>query len=767
MNYVKVLGHGRDNLKKLGSALYFSQGVLIDTGNVGNSAVKDPCEIKHIFLTDVSLGRLADILFILELSAEQRKSPLKIYGSSDAVEAVKRYILDDKIGGDFLSEKSLGESVEFKSVITGDEIYISDISLKIVATIENSLSLVATKGNSDFLIIGDLRSRSEISQELNRNLNIKAVFLKCKFPNRFRTQNDKNEISTPDGVIDFVSGLENNIKIFIYRLKNIYAKEIKDELNSLNVFKNGGKVLEDGDFINANNLNIKTKLNDVEMFERMMDINLKLSAERDNYQLYDMILTLLRDITQSDGGTLYLVSEDKKFLEFKVVQNDSLNIFLNTKDKNLSWRALPIYTDGEQNRSMIAVVCALDNKIINLKDIYHSDEYNFEGVKKFDKNNNYRTKSMLVVPLTNHENDVIGVVQLVNKDMDESNSFFTKRDEKIMRALSLQAAMALTNTKLIESLENFLEAFVTSIANAIDAKSRHTSTHISKISVLVPLIARSIHEDDSVYKDVKYDPNEMKELELAAKLHDIGKISIPEWVIDKSTKLQKLIDGLELVRLRAEIIKRDMKISMLAGEISSEAYEEKIKKLSNDFDFIVSSNLGGEFMRDEDVARIGELSSYKFILENKQESLINEDEIYNLSIRKGTLTKEEKDVMNSHAKLTYDMLSALSFPKKYSDVMHIASNHHEKLNGKGYPRGLSAAELTLEDRILILADIFEALTSSDRPYKKPKKLSEAFKILDFMAKDGEIDADLLNFFKQSEALKIYCETELKKEQIDV
>jgi adenylate/guanylate cyclase len=193
------------------------------------------------------LGRLADILFILELSAEQRKSPLKIYGSSDAVEAVKRYILDDKIGGDFLSEKSLGESVEFKSVITGDEIYISDISLKIVATIENSLSLVATKGKSDFLIIGDLRSRSEISQELNRNLNIKAIFLKCKFPNRFRTQNDKNEISTPDGVIDFVSGLENNIKIFIYRLKNIYAKEIKNELNSLNVFKNGGKVLEDGD----------------------------------------------------------------------------------------------------------------------------------------------------------------------------------------------------------------------------------------------------------------------------------------------------------------------------------------------------------------------------------------------------------------------------------------------------------------------------------------------------------------------------------------
>ena len=152
---------------------------------------------------------------------------------------------------------------------------------------------------------------------------------------------------------------------------------------------------------------------------------------------------------------------------------------------------------------------------------------------------------------------------------------------------------------------------------------------------------------------------------------------------------------------------------------------------------------------------------------NIEKNFLSDDEVYNISIRKGTLTKEEKDIMNSHATLSYEMLSALPFPKKYSNIMHIAVNHHEKLNGKGYPRGLSEQEIALEDRILILADIFEALSSNDRPYKGVKKLSEIFKILDFMVKDGEIDKDLLDFFKNSRAFKEYCETELLTEQLDV
>ena len=171
-------------------------------------------------------------------------------------------------------------------------------------------------------------------------------------------------------------------------------------------------------------------------------------------------------------------------------------------------------------------------------------------------------------------------------------------------------------------------------------------------------------------------------------------------------------------------------------------------------------------MKKEDCERIEKISSYKYYKDNKLVDFINEKEKYNLLIQKGTLTNEEKDKMNSHAQLSYEMLSVLPFPKKYENVMHIAVNHHEKLNGKGYPRGLNENDLVLEDRIMILADIFEALTSNDRPYKQTKKLSEVFKILDFMVKDGEIDGKLLEFFKNSEALKIYINEELLKEQID-
>jgi len=172
-------------------------------------------------------------------------------------------------------------------------------------------------------------------------------------------------------------------------------------------------------------------------------------------------------------------------------------------------------------------------------------------------------------------------------------------------------------------------------------------------------------------------------------------------------------------------------------------------------------------MSDVDIKRVEDISLYKYYENNIERNFLSDDEVYNISIRKGTLTKEEKDIMNSHATLSYEMLSALPFPKKYSNIMHIAVNHHEKLNGKGYPRGLSEQEIALEDRILILADIFEALSSNDRPYKGVKKLSEIFKILDFMVKDGEIDKDLLDFFKNSRAFKEYCETELLNEQLDV
>ena len=191
---------------------------------------------------------------------------------------------------------------------------------------------------------------------------------------------------------------------------------------------------------------------------------------------------------------------------------------------------------------------------------------------------------------------------------------------------------------------------------------------------------------------------------------------------------KKLIDGFELIKLRAEIIKRDLKIEFLENKLTKESYEYSLQNIEDSLEFIGKANIGQEFMSDVDIKRVEEISLYKYYENSIERNFLSDDEVYNISIRKGTLTKEEKDIMNSHATLSYEMLSALPFPKKYSNIMHIAVNHHEKLNGKGYPRGLSEQEIALEDRILILAEIFEALSSNDRPYKGVKKLSEIFKI---------------------------------------
>lgn len=775
MGHIKVLGSSGSRSRRFGTTCFqISEDIVIDAGNIVNSLDEKSYKINHIFLTHAHLDHIVDIPFIIDNCFEMRQAPLNVYGTVETIEFLKNHIFNNKIWPDFSKIKMIGSEnyiLVFHNIELEKEICINDIKIKAVKAdhIEGSIGFMVTSGANSVLISGDTDYSDNISNILNQNPQIKSVFIECSFPNRLQKLADVSRHMTPNDILSTLNNLQrDDVCFFIYHLKSQYFNEIKEELSALNIFENGGKILDDQDLLDINTLRVTEGMHDSEILDRVMDINLKLSSEQDRGLLYEMILTLLRDLTKSDGGTLYLLSEDKRYLDFMVVQNSSLDIFLGVKEQKDSWGSLPLYLDnGEQNRGMVAVVCALDKKIINIRDVYNSTEYNFEGAKKFDKDKNYHSKSMLVVPLTNHENDVIGVVQLINKEIENKNSFFTKYDEKIIKALSLQAAMALTNTKLIESLERFLEAFVTSIANAIDAKSRHTSTHIAKMSRLAPLIANSIHNDTTVYNDVRYSANDLKEIEMAAKLHDIGKISIPEWVIDKSTKLQKLIDGFEIVKLKMELMKQELKIKLLENKIDKDEYDRLIYKFEDDLSFIESSNIGSEFMSDDRIERIKSLSSYKLVINNKEENLLNEDELYNLSIRKGTLTNEERDIMNSHARLSYTMLDALPFPKKYSNVTHIATNHHEKLNGKGYPRGLGEKDLVLEDRILILADVFEALTSSDRPYKEAKKLSEAFRILDIMAQNGEIDAKLLEFFKSSDALKTYCKTELLERQIDV
>lgn len=776
MNYLKVLGASGSKTKNSGTTSFqVSKEIIIDAGNVINTLGDDVKYINHIFLTHSHSDHITDLPFIIESMFEKREKPLIIYASKESIETLKHHMFNDKVWPNFSKINNINsdkKSLIFQEVNIDDIIKIDKYEIKVIHAkhILGAFGFSVIKENKNgYLISGDTYLNDAMIEEINKNEKIKALIVECSFPSRLQQLAFDSNHLTPKLLEKQLKKLNrDNLQIFIYHVKHIYYDEMEEEIKLYKILKNNGKILEEGDVLHIDSGFIETNMLSHTKFQKIIDMNLELANELDKDKLLEMILTLTRELTNSEAGTLYTISDDKKYLDFKVIQNNPLDIYMGGTKEKITWPSLPIYLENaEENKNMVAAVSYLEKKIINIPDVYEENKYNFNGTKKFDESIGYRSKSMLVIPLKNHEDDVIGVLQLINKTRLLTKVVpFNISDERIIKALAAQAAMALTNTQLILSLDAFLSSFVSTIATAIDAKSRHTSNHIGKVSKIANYIAQAINEDNTIYKDVKYSKNDFKQIDLAAKMHDIGKISMPESIIDKARKLQLMIDGIEIIEERVEILKRDFEIALLKNEITKEEYEKNISFLDEDFEFLKKSNIGSEYMDDNDIEKINKIGQRTYEKNGEIVNFIMAREKYNLCIQKGTLTKDEKSIMNSHANLSLEMLSTLPFPKKYNKVMNIAVNHHEKLNGKGYPRGLKEEDLTLEDRIMILADIFEALTSSDRPYKSAKKLSEVFKILSFMVKDGEIDGELLKFFHENEVLKKYAKEELSEEQID-
>jgi|GEM_PF-324270 len=488
--------------------------------------------------------------------------------------------------------------------------------------------------------------------------------------------------------------------------------------------------------------------------EKLTRIATALSSESHMPTLLELILDGAKELTSSDGGTLYLKSSDGKSLNFHVVKTSSLDIAMGGTHGNITWPSLPLYLeDGSPNKEMVAALSAITGEVINIHDVYEADGFNFEGTKRFDAANNFRSKSMLVIPLRNHEDEIIGVLQLINK-LDENKNVlvFDEEDKNTSLSLASQAAMAITNRILIKGLEDLLMAFIESIAKAIDAKSPYTGGHVRKVAEIATELAKAISDDNKKFPHVKFSDEELKQIHIAGLMHDIGKISTPVHIVDKATKLETIFDRIEYVILKCELFR------LMHPELSD--------KVDSDIEFLKTINKGGEFMSDALIDRLKDIASQKIVIAGVEQNLLTDNEVYNLSIKKGTLTKEDRDAIIGHAALSLNMLETLPFPKKLARIPEIAGNHHEQPSGRGYPRGLNAEELSLESRIMAIADIFEALTASDRPYKDGKKLSECFKILEFMAKDNEIDAELLKFYYESGLYKDYARTNLKEYQID-
>ena len=527
-----------------------------------------------------------------------------------------------------------------------------------------------------------------------------------------------------------------------------------------------------------------TVLRDVRVFveeqearrDELVRIGLALSAEKEIGHLFEMIVNEARRNCNADGGTLYIRNEKKDALDFVIAQNDTLHIRMGGTGDEISWPSVPLRKrDGAENHRNVSAHCALDGKPVNIGDVYSAKGFDFDGTKQFDASTGYRSRSMLLVPLRNHEDEVVGVLQLLNAKDRQSGEVvpFAVADEERIMSLASQAAIALTKMRLVRDLENLLFSFLQAIAHAIDEKSPYTNGHIIRVAEISEQLAAAVNDDcDGPYGAVRFSTEQLAEIRMAAWMHDVGKITTPEHIIDKGTKLEALSDRIEVIRHRIEILKRDAEIRRLhealrdAGVDVPDVECAEAEALAADLAFVAALNNGCEFVADEALDRIQVLREVSLMVDNRRIPLLNDDEVENLSVRRGTLTDHEMAVIRNHVNVTNAMLAKLSFPKKFARVPVYAAMHHEKLDGSGYPQGLYEKDIPLPARMLAVADIFEALTAADRPYKTGKKMSEAMLIMAAMVRDNHLDGVLCDLLVESGLAANYAKKFLSESQMD-
>jgi len=520
--------------------------------------------------------------------------------------------------------------------------------------------------------------------------------------------------------------------------------------------------------------------------EQLNAIGTALSKERDITRLLESILIAAKTITHADGGTLYRVTDDRQALRFEILRTDSLHIAMGgTSGNAINFPNLPLYVeDGKSNDSLVAAYSAIHNETVNIADAYNEPNFDFSGTRRFDEKTGYRSQSFLSVPMKDHEGDVIGVLQLINAKhpVDGSVVPFSSADQSLAESLASQAAIAITNRSLMTQLETLFEAFISLINLAIDEKSHYTGGHCQRVPALTMMLAEAVNAtQEGPLADFTMDDRDRYELKIAGLLHDCGKVTTPVHVVDKASKLQTLFDRIDLIDTRYEVLKRDQEIAALRAQLAlrdvKDAAAESqllancradIDALDDDRDFLRATNRGAESMKDADLQRVRDIG-IAHMWRNAQgveTDFLSADEIENLTIRAGTLTMAERDTINYHIVATIKMLEQLPWPKHLKNVPEYAGGHHERMDGKGYPKGLTREQMSVQARVMGIADIFEALTARDRPYKQGMKLSEAMGIMSRFRQNGHIDPDLFDVFVKEGVYLRYAQQFLDPWQID-
>lgn len=517
------------------------------------------------------------------------------------------------------------------------------------------------------------------------------------------------------------------------------------------------------------------------------EIGIALSRERNIDHLLEKILLAAKAITHADAGTLYRVTDNERALRFEILSNDTLGMALGgSTGKPVSFPELALFAeDGSPNTAMVAAFAVIHRTTVNIEDAYTAEGFDFSGTRNFDARTGYRSQSFLTVPMTNHENRIIGVLQLINAKDPETGAIqpFSAAAQQLVESLASQAAIALTNRLLIDQLESLFESFIGLINHAIDEKSPYTGGHCQRVPSLTLMIANAVNATtEGPLAGFSLSESDLYELKIAGLLHDCGKVTTPVHVVDKATKLETIYDRIGLVDTRFEVLKRDALIAslrkILDTRVKTDAeaesarwadYWQEVQSLDEEREFLRQINIGGEAMNPADQQRVRDIGT-RHLWRNPQgveSEFLSADEIENLSIRAGTLTPKEREVINHHIVSTISMLEALPWPRHLSKVPEYAGGHHERMDGKGYPKGLTREQMSLPARMMGIADIFEALTAHDRPYKPAMKLSQALEIMRKFTAGGHIDPDLFEVFVREGVYRRYAEAFLPAAQIDI
>jgi HD-GYP domain-containing protein (c-di-GMP phosphodiesterase class II) len=568
--------------------------------------------------------------------------------------------------------------------------------------------------------------------------------------------------------------------------------------------------------------------------QQFFEISRALSAEKDQRRLLEMILREACKVAHADGGAILMFTDNESELEVAILEIERVGVhFGGTSEVEPPFAPVPVHSDPDvAGRPGLDGETARELTTIRIDDIADDFRFDLRRIHERFNHDDHECRSLMSVPLADQKGDLVGLMQLVNaRDASGTIAEFDPEVVPFVEALSSDAAVALDLRRMLKAQKDLLESFIHVVAGAIDAKSPYTHGHCQRVPVIAKQLAEVAHESAaSPFDDFSLTEDEWYELHIASWLHDCGKMTTPEYVVDKSTKLETLYDRIHEIRTRFELLWRDAEIEYLRVRAhglpedpeARHRLEDRWDEIRDDWAFIAECNQGEIFMIQERLDRVDKIASQtwerhlddrlglsheelerknnapaanlpatEYLLADKIEHLIerpgegpifgdnphgfdmdvpeylyNQGEIYNLCIQRGTLTTEERFKINDHIIQTINMLGRLPFPRELKRVKDWAGNHHEKLDGTGYPRRLGEADLSIPERIMALADVFEALTATDRPYMRPKTMSVALKIMATMRDSGHLCPDLFGLFLDSEIWRDYGEEYLQSEQLD-